>query len=222
LAGAIHQFEGPINMIAAAVGMLERRAEAKGEPDPLCEALQNALGSAEEAIEHLRHSIPAFAEEAIVPTNLNEILRDVLTICTQRLLSNGVIVDWEPAQVLPPVLGRVGRLRSLFKHLVDNAIEAMCEQGKNAPELKIQTVAHSDTVSVLIQDNGPGIPEHLRFRVFEPFFTTKGKANRGAGLGLTTVQDVVNLHSGTIQIDTTFTEGCRIVVQFPIIARSKG
>jgi nitrogen fixation regulatory protein len=216
LAGAIHQFEGPLNMIAAAVGMLERRAEQKTEADPLCEALQNALNSAETAIENLRLSIPAFTEEPVMPTNLNEILRDVLSISTQRLLSQGVVVDWEPATILPTVLARVGRLRSLFKHLVDNAIEAMRDAGTKAPELTIQTAAVEDRVRVIIQDNGPGIPEHLHFRVFEPFFTTKSKANRGAGLGLTTAQDVVNLHSGTLQIDPHYHQGCRFIVEFPV------
>jgi nitrogen fixation regulatory protein len=216
LAGAIHQFAGPLNMIAAAVGMLERRAEHKGESDPLCEALQNALNSAETAIENLRLSIPAFTEEPVMPTNLNEVLRDVLSISTQRLLAQGVIVDWEPAPVLPAVLARVGRLRSLFKHLVDNAIDAMRDAGTKAPELTIQTSTVDDRVRVVVQDNGPGIPEHLHFRVFEPFFTTKSKANRGAGLGLTTAQDVVNLHSGTLHIDPHYHQGCRFIVEFPM------
>ncbi len=218
LTGAIHQFQMPINMITAAVGMLERRAQSKGVTDPLADALKEALGTANQAIEYLRQSIPTFNEEPILPTNLNEVLRDVLTLTTRKLLANGVTVDWQPSLVLPPLVGRKARLRSLFKHLIDNAIEAMQDNRHKERELRIRTTIDDteSSLTIVIEDTGSGIPDALKLRIFEPFFTTKSKNNRGAGLGLTTVQEVVNLHSGTIQIDPAYTEGCRFIVQFPI------
>ncbi|EIJ41250.1 nitrogen fixation negative regulator NifL [Beggiatoa alba B18LD] len=218
LTGAIHQFQGPINMIAAAVGMLERRSEAKGSSDPLCDALKNALSAAEQAIDNLRQSTPSLTNEAIVPVNLNELLRDVLTLSTSRLLANGIVVDWIPTPILPPMLGRVGRLRSLFKHLIDNALDAMQDNRGKLSELRVRTAATEEgMLRIIVEDTGPGIPEHLRLKVFEPFFTTKGRAHRSAGLGLTAVQEVVNLHAGTIRIDPDYDSGCRFIVQFPSV-----
>lgn len=222
LTAAIYQFQGPLNMLAAAVGMMERRLESKGASvaecnDPLCEALKNALSAGQEAIDNLRHGLPALVQEAFVPVNLNQILREVLSLSTSRLLAAGVVVDWEPALVLPSLLGQQNRLRGLFKHLVDNAIDAMESTGrKRQPELKITTQAEEEMVCVTLQDTGPGIPENLRLRVFEPFFSTKGPQQRGTGLGLSAVQEIINQHSGTIFLDPAYTGGCRFVIRLPL------
>jgi nitrogen fixation negative regulator NifL len=218
LTGAIHQLQGPMNLIAAAVNMLERRAERTGD-DPLCHALQEALDAGNKTLENLRRCVPNASEESMMPVNLNELLRDVLSISTGRLLSEGVVVDWKPALVLPALVGRSDRLRGMFKQLIDNALDSMSENRYKHRELKIITTSDAETLNVIIEDSGTGIPEGLRFKVFEPFFTTKGSAAKGrrVGMGLASVQEIVNLHAGYIRIDPEYTEGCRIIVQFPIV-----
>jgi len=96
---------------------------------------------------------------------------------------------------------------------VSNAIDSMGENRNKNRELRIVTQHAEDTVTVTIEDTGHGIPEHLRFRVFEPFFTTKKRG--GSGMGLATVQEIVNSHAGSISVDPQYTEGCRFIVQFP-------
>jgi nitrogen fixation negative regulator NifL len=130
-----------------------------------------------------------------------------------------VVVDWKPALVLPALVGRSDRLRGMFKQLIDNALDSMSENRYKHRELKIITTSDAETLSVIIEDSGTGIPEGLRFKVFEPFFTTKGSAAKGrrVGMGLASVQEIVNLHAGYIRIDPEYTEGCRIIVQFPIV-----
>ena len=59
------------------------------------------------------------------PINVNQLLREVLELDKQRLLAGGMIVDWKPTPILPAVTARVSRLRSMFKHLIDNALDAM-------------------------------------------------------------------------------------------------
>ena len=82
-------------------------------------------------------------------------------------------------------------------------------------ELRLSSKVIEDGVQVVIEDTGEGIPDHMRLRVFEPFFSSRP---RHAGLGLATVQEIVNLHSGTVQIDPNYSKGCRIVVRFPVIS----
>jgi nitrogen fixation negative regulator NifL len=215
LAGTIHQLQGPINLISAAVGMLKRRAETNGLEDPLCLTLQETLENSTQVLDKLRHCLPLpdEEEESVMPVNLNKLLRDVLSISTQRLLAEGIVVEWQPALDLPAVLGHVGRLRSMFKHLLANAIEAMTNN-RTERELRIRTRSDAEMITVVIEDTGPGIPESLRLKVFEPFFTTKKSARR-TGMGLAAVQEIVNLHTGTIRIDPEYRQGSRFVVQFP-------
>jgi C4-dicarboxylate-specific signal transduction histidine kinase len=135
-------------------------------------------------------------------------------------LAAGVIVDWEPALILPAVIGKEQRVRGVFKQLVENAIEAMTIKGWRQRELRIVTSQpEEDLVNVVIEDSGPGIPEADRFKVFEPFYTGKGKKSRKAGLGLSMVQDVITELKGTIDIAGAAKGGCRIELKLPLSER---
>lgn len=216
LSGAIFQLQGPINMISAAAAMLERRAEGGGANSALLEALRQALSDGRRALQTLRDSMPEAPTEVLEPVNINQLLREVLGLCTERLLALGVQVDWSPEAVLPPLLGYENRLRSLFKQVVDNAVDALAGSGGGARELRIRTESTEDSLIVTIEDTGPGIAEELRLKVFQPFVTTKGAAGRRAGMGLSMVQEMVNEHAGTIEIDPDYGEGCRFRVRFPL------
>ena len=164
--------------------------------------------------------MPAETVEAEAPLNLNELLHEVLSLSTKRLLSSGIVVDWEPALVLPAITGREQRVRGMFKQLIDNAIDAMSVRGWRRRELRIATrQAQADLIEVIIEDSGPGIPESERLKVFEPFYTGKGAQGRRAGLGLTLVQDVVTEQRGIVTIGDAVGGGCRIELQFPLLTR---
>ena len=213
LAGAIFQLQGPLNVIGAAVRMLQRRAADGG--DPVCGVLNEALTAGEQALTILRSAIPVEETAPVAAVNLNEALRDVLSLRTERLLAEGVVVDWRPALRLPHVFGQEQRLRCMLKHLIDNAIDAMHGGDPTRRELRITTEAEDDAVHVTIEDTGPGVPVASRLKVFEPFFTTKEGVSRSAGLGLAMVQAVVNQHAGTVEIDPEYHDGCRVHVRLP-------
>jgi len=207
LAAAIHQLQVPINLLSAALSL--RHAN-----DNLSIALQQTLDSVNHAVEQLRQSFP-ISDSAVAPVNLNELIRDILTISTQRLLTQGITVEWQPALVLPSILGHFRRLGSMFKQLIDNSIEFMSDnQGHR--ELRIITTRDFEHIKVIIENTGKGIPDHLRFKIFEPFFIIPGK-----GMGLSAVQEIVNLHAGSIQIDPNYTQGTRFIIQFPTTQNKK-
>ncbi len=212
LAGAVFQLGGPFNMLAAAVRLLERNG---GHTDPLLASLQEALKAGSQTLDTLRGSIPSEASEAVQPVNLNELLQDVLRITTPRMLAEGVVVEWLPAAHLPLLPGRMRQLSTLFKQLLDNAVEAIHEAHGGARELKLATLAHPDRTEVIIEDSGPGVPEEWRLKAFEPFFTTKGADQQHIGMGLTVAQEIVASHGGLIEIDPGYRHGCRVRVQFP-------
>ncbi|MDW8323071.1 MAG: nitrogen fixation negative regulator NifL [Burkholderiales bacterium] len=215
LSGAVYQLQGPINRLAAAVRMLERRQERDScRTDPLMANLEEALRSGNQALQTLQDCIPE-ADEGVQSVDLNELLQDLLHIATPDLLSEGIVVEWQPAPGLPAIAGRRQQLSNLFKQLLDNAVEAIHESRRPRRELKVATHAHPDRVEVIIEDSGPGIPEEWRFKVFEPFFTTKGAEDRHIGMGLTVAQEVVAGHGGLIEIDPSCGEGCRVRVQLP-------
>jgi len=218
LAGAIYQLEGPLNTLTAAVRLLERRRDGNGE-DSINVAMEAALRDGRAALDTLRACIPKQTVEAIQPLNLNEVLRDVLKMSTPALLAAGVVVEWNPAQELPPVNGGATQIAALFRQLLANAIEAMNERRAADPAnervVRLSTLPHPDHVEVILEDSGPGIPAEWRYKVFEPFFTTKGAERGHLGMGLSMAQDTVARHGGLIDIDPDTRDGCRVRVQFP-------
>ena len=125
------------------------------------------------------------------------------------------MVDWQPAPELPAIPGRVTQLSTLFKQLVDNAVEALHESRGGPRELRVATLGGTDHLEVVIEDSGPGIPDEWRFKVFEPFFTTKGADQHHLGMGLAIAQEIVARHGGTLDIDAAYRSGCRMRVQLP-------
>jgi two-component system sensor histidine kinase FlrB len=64
---------------------------------------------------------------------------------------------------------------------------------------------------ILVSDNGPGVPEHIRAKIFEPFFTTR---SRGNGIGLAIVKSVVEAHQGSVRLADTDT-GATFIIDLP-------
>jgi signal transduction histidine kinase len=102
-------------------------------------------------------------------------------------------VDMDPEQ-----------MKSAFSKILTNASEAMISRngdletaGLSPPVIRITTESEDNLLTVVFQDNGRGVlPENLP-RLTDPFFTTK---NFGAGLGLSTVQQIVENHQGQLEI----------------------
>ena len=217
--GAIHRLQGPVNLISAALRMLERRLGDQAGSDPVLAAMREASAAGMEALDSLSGAMPVRPAESKMPVNVNQLIREVITLSTDRLLAQGIVVDWKPALRLPWVMGVESRLRSMIKQLVDNAIEAMSQSQVSRRELFISTgVENQQVVRMEISDSGPGIPAGLELKVFEPFFSTKPPYKAGHGMGLSMVQEIVTEHAGTVYIDTTYHDGCRVVVELPFSA----
>jgi signal transduction histidine kinase len=109
------------------------------------------------------------------------------------------------------------KLRQIVVNLVDNAAQAMMDpQWHRAEGQERRIVVRAETadqgVRLSIIDNGPGMAPEVLSRIFEPLFTTK---TSGIGLGMPIVQQLVEMHGGTIAIDSTVGKGTTIRVWLP-------
>lgn len=158
LSGAIYQLQGPVNLISAAVNMQERRADIESQENKaLLSALQEALKAGQTALMTLQACVPDGSNETFELLNLNLILREVMSLTTDRMLKQGIVIDWQPAATLPMVSGRAKQLRNMFKQLIDNAIDAMAAGRAQENALLIKTAPGDQEVEIIIQDTGPGI-----------------------------------------------------------------
>jgi nitrogen fixation regulatory protein len=168
----------------------------------------------------LQRCVPEIPESAVIPINLNQLLHEVIRLYSQKLLANGIVIDWLPNPVLPSILGSENKLLMMFKQLIDNAVNAMNRAGSKERMIKFGTAVEFDRVCVTVADTGPGIPANQRSKVFEPFFSTQGIGGNQtgkvqAGMGLVMVKEIVNQHNGMIEIDTNYSNGCSFNISFP-------
>lgn len=110
---------------------------------------------------------------------------------------------------LPSLLMQRGHLREIFGNLLQNAREAMDSRG----EVRITTKQDpDDSIVVVVEDIGSGIPADKLEQVFEAYFTTKPK---GTGLGLAIVRNNIELYGGSIHAESELGKGSRFILRFP-------
>ncbi len=121
----------------------------------------------------------------------------------------------ESVSVIRPDLARV------FVNLLNNAFQAVEDLKRDTgdayePLVCIRTLRTDFGCSIIFDDNGPGVPEHLRSKIFEAFFTTK-EEGRGTGLGLPlSHQIIVEGHRGRFHCEESPFGGARFVIELPI------
>lgn len=124
-----------------------------------------------------------------------------------------VILDLPPG--LPAVMGDAEQLQQVFAHLLQNAEEAIAARGgKGEVRIAAAPDASGAGLRLVVEDDGPGIPETLLGKLFDPFVTTRS-AGEGAGLGLSLCSLIVKEHQGTILAENRPEGGARIVVWLP-------
>jgi signal transduction histidine kinase len=135
---------------------------------------------------------------ALVEVDLHEGLETTLTVLSYKLKHTTIALVRDYDRALPKLTVRGSELNQVWTNLLDNAIDALGEQGT----ITITTRADGECAVVEIADDGPGIPEDLAGRIFDPFFTTKD-VGHGTGLGLATARRiVVERHDGSLSLDS--------------------
>jgi signal transduction histidine kinase len=143
------------------------------------------------------------------PWNVHRILKDVLAVHKVRLITRKIKVIMNLTSQPPSLLVDKEYLSRVFLNLVANAIEAMASGGV----LSINTKKEKSTFVINVKDNGRGISENNLIRIFDPFFSTK---IQGAGLGLTTCQNIVTSHEGQIEVESAWGKGSVFTVSLPL------
>ena len=146
-------------------------------------------------------------------------------------LSRTILADWVPMAIergidlgyscegpVGPIAGHPILLREMLNNLVDNAL-------RYTPRGRIVTIhlrARLRTVTLEVEDTGPGIPEPERALVFERFYRVLGTEVDGSGLGLAIVREIAEQHGASVRIEAAHPNhdppGARFVVVFPVAA----
>ncbi|MBP6986115.1 MAG: HAMP domain-containing protein, partial [Alphaproteobacteria bacterium] len=195
LAGVSHDLRTPLTRMELELAMMEDIVDVQG------------LKQDVKDMKHMIESYLAFAKgdeaEKAVMTNVSDLLGSVID-------RYGAKIQWVSKRTFRRPM-KVNTLKRGFQNLIDNA-------DKYAKHVQISMASVPDGMQIIIEDDGPGIPEASRLDVFRPFYRMDPARNlnqAGTGLGLSIAQDAIHQHGGTIELGQSSMGGLKVVVSIP-------
>lgn len=208
-AGVAHEVNNPLATIATYAQLLCRNAEL---PPDAREDLAVVL----EEVRRIRDKVGALLDLARsdasqrVPTDLNRLIEEMVGLVRHEAQSREIRLETDLDPSVPVLaLDRSG-IRQVLWNLLGNALDAHGTGGR----VRVATRLDTSVVVLEVEDEGPGVPEHLLPKIFEPFFTTK-EVGEGTGLGLAVSFRIVRNHGGKIEVENRTPAGCVFRVVLP-------
>jgi signal transduction histidine kinase/CheY-like chemotaxis protein len=214
IGGVAHELNNPLALLVGHATLLRRKA---GD-GPLAERADKITQAAERCARIVRNFLALARRERPErkPVDLGPLVRDTLEVLAYGLRVNGIEVEADLPPDLPKVPGDADRLRQLLANLVINAQNAL-RQTPTARRItvRVEAAEGAPVVRLVVEDNGPGVPPHLRERIFEPFVTTQPDGE-GTGMGLPLCRGIVADHGGELRLEDAPGGGCRFVAELAL------
>ncbi|GAB5409823.1 MAG: GAF domain-containing protein [Balneolaceae bacterium] len=237
-AGIAHEIKNPLNFVNnfsdLSLEMIqevrEELVEINVNSDDINDILNDIEGNLKKIFEHgtradgivksmLQHS--RGGSGVMEPVELNPLIKEYVNLAFHgmRASKNPINVDIEvqldkSVGTFPLIVEDFSRV---ILNLCNNAFDAMREKIDNDPKgykakLTISTKRKDGNINLVIEDNGPGIPDDIKHKIMQPFFTTK-KGKEGTGLGLSITNDIIKAHGGELEVFSTKEKGTRFKIQ---------
>ncbi len=204
-----HEIKNPLTPMRLSLHRLQRRVESV--PPGQRAAVQDSLAAMLQEVEHLSELADQFSQYARLPeprferVDLAEVARTAANLHEPE----GLQLSLEADRPLP-----VWGDRLLLSRAIHNLLLNACEASPAGATVELRARAEGSEAVVEITDRGPGLPEAVRARVFEPYVSTK---QRGSGLGLSLVRDIVSQHRGQVTLTDREAGGACARVALPLL-----
>ena len=210
-----HQIKNPLAIINNAAFSLQRALRDHKPVTPQqIEIIQEEVARADKVITQIM-GYAQLSEGRVEKLSVIEELNRAIAQVFPSAVPTRIKIRREFGHGFPPLLMQRGHLTEILVNLLQNAREALGEQGN----IFIAAVSHRDhAVEISVQDDGPGIPPDKMERIFEAYYTTKEK---GSGLGLAIVKHDAELYGGNVRVESELGKGAKFTVIFPAKALIK-
>jgi PAS domain S-box-containing protein len=206
--GVAHDFNNALTVITACTGMvlsqLPQDADVRVDLHDIEIAARKAAGLSQQLLQFARGQV-GHRE----PINLGAVIAEMQGALFKSV-GAGIAIETKVDSAAPLILADKVALQQILLNLVINARDAMSGTGR----ITVSVQRDGDRVVLAVTDTGAGMPHAVRERIFEPFFTTKGEG-KGTGLGLATVQRIMNELGGEIAVASEVGHGTTIRLRFP-------
>ena len=210
--GLAHEIRNPLSTIVLNLDLLLEDLTAGDSPRE--RRMLQKVTTLRKQCEHLERLLNDFLQFARVGSleqtsaDLNVLVQEFIEFYQPQAKELGIEISPHLAANLPPVNIDFRLFLQVLTNLSRNAQQAMPRGGV----LELQTYAKGDKVMLDIIDTGEGMSPETQAKMFDTFFSTK---KDGSGLGLPTVQKIVEVHKGTILCDSEPGRGTRFSIALP-------
>ena len=197
LSGISHDLRTPLTRLKLQLAMLKQK--------DISEKMSKDIDEMEKMLNDYLQFAKTQVQEETSEINLNKLLssiKDDLNNSKIFFKDNGELVKFK---------GRITALKRLFENIIQNSLT----YGDN---VYVNVQKGNNRAVVIIEDDGPGIPEDQYKNVFKPFFRldkSRSLNQSGVGLGLAIVEDIINSHGGKVQLGKSKYNGLQVKVSLP-------
>ena len=199
IADAAHQLRTPIAGLKTQTELALRQTPT-GEAHATLEQLRSATQQATRLVNQLlslaRAEPGGGRSHALEPMDLVGVARETTAEWVPRALERNVDLGFDTHLQKACVNGDAILLREMLNNLLDNAI---CYT-QSGGQVTVRVQSQGKQVRLVVEDNGPGIPEAEQSRVFERFYRVLGTGVEGCGLGLAIVREIAQSHGGEARL----------------------
>jgi two-component system, NtrC family, sensor histidine kinase AtoS len=206
--GVAHQIRNPLNAITLELELLSQDARESRPVEDHVHAVREEMNRIDVVIEALMRFMRP-GQLKIERVAANDLLSEVAGSVNDPRIE--VVCDLDPAAAFVQADRAV--LMEALKNLVQNAVDAM----PNGGTLTMTSALVDGSVELSIADTGEGIPPDHLDDIFQLYFTTKEDGN---GVGLPLALRAIDLHGGTLNIESTVNEGTRVRIRLPLEDRA--
>jgi len=222
-AGVAHEINNPLAVIIQKTGWMEDLlTEEEFQRSENLEEYKTSLRKIEEHVERAQkvvHNMLGYArrmEPRLEDVDVNETLNQTIVLLNNYARINNITIETDLASDLPIISCDQAQLQQVFLNLLNNAMDAIGEDGL----IEIKSKKANSHISVVITDNGAGIPKDQQKKIFDPFFTTK-QTGKGTGLGLWISYSIIEKMGGSITLNSEVGKGSIFTVEIPIVVPEK-
>jgi two-component system NtrC family sensor kinase len=185
----------------------------KTEIDELISGIREGAERTAEIVKGLRN-FSRLDEGDLKFANINDGIESTIRILDNELNENQMKIVRELGE-LDAIECYPGKLNQLFMNLLTNSIQAIKSKKGIEGVIEIKSVQKEQGIEIRFKDNGMGMSDETKNKIFEPFFTTKD-VGEGTGLGLSIAYSIVEMHNGTIKVESEFGHSTEFIIQLPL------
>ncbi len=212
-AGVAHEINNPLEVISNNLSFLRFDDVAQEEREEV-------LGELEDEVIHIKRILKNIfllsdrAQLERASFDLSAMISRLLRLLKHNASTQSTHINFTQEDTPILIHANQTEIREVFLNLVKNSLDALEDGG--VIDISLHPEPEARRVTIIHQDNGPGVDAELLPDIFLPFSTTKHDKASNMGLGLSIVYNIIQKHAGSISVENLPTGGCRFTITLPL------